>query len=445
MRLRIPCLAFLTLGAAFAAADDPLAIIGATVIDGNGGPPLENGTVLVRGDRIAELGRSADVTVPEDATLLDGTGRTVLPGLADMHVHLLGGWDGVRVDMLGYQRYLNALLYAGVTTVLDTGNVMPYILQMRDAVAAGTIAGPRIYSVGALIDGADPVWPPISIAVSSASQIPGAVKLLADAGVDAIKAYKGLSVPLLRELVAEASGRSLRVIADMWTRTGSYHTTATGIAALAHLPSRIVDAATLELLRDNDIAVITTLAAKESFARERLGDLAFLDHPLVADTSLPAFTEALRDHAARELTSAEEESTARWRASLATGKENIMLLHRAGVMLAAGTDAPYPGTLLGEGLHRELELLVEAGLTPLEAISAATRNAARLMRADDWGVLASGRRADLLLVRGRPDRVIGDTRNVEAVVRGGRLLDRAALRFDPARDPGFGVGIAVDM
>ena len=113
-------------------------------------------------------------------------------------------------------------------------------------------------------------------------------------------------------------------------------------------------------------------------------------------------------------------------------------------MLVAGTDAPYPGTLLGEGIHRELELLVEAGLTPLEALSSATGNAARLMRADDWGTLAAGKRADLVLVRGRPDRTVSDTRNVEMVVQGGRVLDREALRYDPATDPGFGGGVAVD-
>ena len=127
-----------------------------------------------------------------------------------------------------------------------------------------------------------------------------------------------------------------------------------------------------------------------------------------------------------------------------TGKVNALELQQAGVMLVAGTDAPYPGTLQGEGIHRELELLVEAGLTPLQAISAATRNAARLMEAGDWGSLAPGKRADILMVRGRPDRVIGDTRNVEMVVQGGRIVDREVLRFDPERDPGFGAGVAVD-
>ncbi len=438
------CLAVLAPTTDRAAAAEPLAFVGATVIDGNGGAPLENGTVVVRGDLIAAVGGATAVEIPVGALVVDASGMTVLPGLADMHVHLLGGWDGITVDMLGYQRYLNALLYAGVTTVLDTGNVMPFILQMRDAAATGMIVGPRIYSVGSLVDGADPVWPPISIVAASASQVPGIVDLLAGSGVDAIKAYQGLSVPMLQEVVRAASAHSLPVIADMWSRTGSYDVAATGVTALAHLPSRDIDAATVQVLRTNGIAVITTLAAKESFARERLADLGFLDHPLISDTSLPAFTEALRDHAARQPAADEAQGVARWAASLKTGKVNALALQQAGVMLVAGTDAPYPGTLLGEGIHRELELLVDAGLTPLQAISTATRNAARLMEADEWGTLAAGKRADVLVVRGRPDRVIGDTRNVEMVVQGGRIVDRDALSFDPEKDPGFGAGVAVD-
>lgn len=442
-----PCVLFAALAVLTAVdtrAAEPVAFVGATVIDGNGGAPIENGTVVVWDDRIAAVGPAAEVAVPGDARVIAANGMSVLPGLADMHVHLLGGWDGVTVDMLGYQRYLNALLYAGVTTVFDTGNVMPYILQIRDAVAAGTIAGPRIYCVGALLDGPDPVWPPISIVVASAAQVPDTVDLLANSGVDAVKAYKGLSIPLLQEIVQAASERSLPVVADMWSRTGSYDVAATGVHALAHLPSRPVDAATLAVLKENDIAVITTLAAKESFARDRLADLEFLTHPLVAETSLPAFTEALRTHAARQPTAEEAPGIARWKNSVKVGRENALALQEAGVMLVAGTDAPYPGTLLGEGIHRELELLVEGGLTPLQAISTATRNAARLMQADDWGTLAPGKRADLLLVRGRPDRLVSDTRNVVMVVQGGRVIDREALRYDQEEDPGFGGGVAVD-
>src|SRR5262245_42534046 len=142
------------------AQERPLVITHAVIIDGNGKTPIENGTIVIQGPKIVALGPAGNVIIPADALVIDAKGKTAMPGLADMHVHLTGGWDGESVDMLGYQRYLNALLYAGVTTVLDTGNVQPYILQLRQEVAQGRLVGPRIYCAGALIDGADPAWPP---------------------------------------------------------------------------------------------------------------------------------------------------------------------------------------------------------------------------------------------------------------------------------------------
>src|SRR5438874_3014174 len=104
--------------------------------------------------------------------------------------------------------------------------------------------------------------------------------------------------------------------------------------------------------------------------------------------------------------------------------DNAKALFGAGVLLAAGTDAPYPGDMQGEGLHHELELLVAAGLTPLEAITVATRNAARLIGAGDWGTIEAGKAATLIVVDGRPDRNISDTRKVVEVMLRGRKIDR---------------------
>jgi imidazolonepropionase-like amidohydrolase len=420
------------------------ALVNAVVIDGSGDAPLTGGTVLIENGLITSVGAGPDIAVPAQARVIDLAGKTVMPGLADMHVHFVGGWDGASVDMLGYQRYLNALLYAGVTTIFDVANVEPYILQIRSEVEKGTIAGPRIYSVGALIDSVDPVWPPISIAMSSVYQAVPIVERQARLGVDAIKAYQGLSIPQLSALVQAASEKGLMVIVDQWTRNGSYDVVATGVGAIAHLPGRAIEPATLELIVEKQVSFITTLAVKETFARERPGNLSFLDDPLVRDTSLPAFDQAFREYYLRDLTKEEAEFAERYKLSLQQSKANAALLHEAGVMLVAGTDAPYPGVLLGEGIHRELELLVSAGLTPLEAISAATRNAAKLLKADDWGVLKPGKKADLIVVAGRPDLNISETRNIEMVMQAGRILDRESLKFNPARDKNFGAGLPVD-
>jgi hypothetical protein len=361
-----------------------------------------------------------------------------MPGLADMHVHLVGGWDGETTDMLGYQRYLNALLYAGVTTVLDTGNVQPYILQMRQEVASGHILGPRIYCAGALIEGPDPIWPEISIIVSSVSQIPALVQREKSLGVDFLKGYGGLSIPEIARLAAEGKKVGLNVVVDQGAQNGSTDLMNAGIAGFAHLPTRELTRDAIELAKTKQIFFITTIAVYESFARHRFEHMDFLTNPLIADTTPPWFLEDLRAFARRPDPRINDAYRTAATQRLQAAQANARRLWNAGVLMIAGTDAAYPGDFQGEGIHHELELLVESGLTPIEAISSATRNAARLMNAsNDWGSLESGKLADLLVINGRPDQNIRETHNVEMVLKEGVILDREQLKFNPARDPGF--------
>jgi len=416
-----------------------LVLTHAVVIDGSGGAPIEDGVVVIRGERIEAVGPPSGVTVPPGSRSLDLSGLSVMPGLADMHVHLLGGWDGEGVDMLGYRRYLSSLLYSGITTVLDTGNVQPYVLQLRQEIDAGRLLGPRVYCAGPVIDGADPVWPPISTSISSLDQIPKAVTQLKSSGVDILKAYVGLSDPMVALLASEGRKVSLPVFVDQWTRNGSIDLMQAGIAAFAHTPTRDMPDEAIALMRERNIRVITTLAVYESFSRRRLQNLAFLETPLIRDTTPPWFLEELRAMALRP--PGEMEAAL---GRIREGQVNAKRLFDAGILLAAGTDAPYPGVFQGEGLHRELELLVEAGLTPLEALTVGTRNAARLLNAErEWGTLTAGSLADVVVVRGRPDRNISETRNVEMVIRQGQILDRQKMKFDPSLDPGFRVSTKV--
>jgi imidazolonepropionase-like amidohydrolase len=434
----------LTMAAVLAAQPlRPVAFTHAVIIDGNGGPAIENGTVLVRGERIEAAGPAESVRVPADADVHDLGGKAILPGLADMHVHLVGGWDGETVDVLGYRRYLNALLYSGVTTVLDAGNYLPFIVQMRDEVAAGRLAGPRIYCAGPLIDGSDPLWRPISYSLTSADQAPGIVKELKQNRVDLLKVYVGVSDRLMGALVREARKNSLPVLVDQAWRNGSIELVmGDGVTMFAHLPDvpvgKYYGTDTLQILKQREVRFTSTLTVVESFSHRRLSDLSFTESPLVRDTVSPAFVAELRKMAGQEKSertrTAEERNLARFKDRLANAKK----LFDAGILIAAGTDAPYPGVFQGEGLHHELELLVEAGLKPLEAIAAATRNAAQFVSAEkEWGTLAAGKLADILVVSGRPDRRIQDTRNIEIVMQRGKILDRSKLKLDPATDPGF--------
>jgi len=409
----------------------------AVLIDGTGAAAVEHATIVVRGDRIVSAGPAASVSIPGGARVTDLRGKALMPGLADMHVHLMGGWDGVATDMLGYRRYMNALLYAGVTTVLDTGNVEPFIVQLRAEVAAGRLLGPRIYCVGPLIDGADPAWPPLSRAVVSVAQVPDVVRALSRDHVDLIKAYVGLSHSVLERLVEEGHKASLRVIIDQWQRNGSPDLVADGIYGFAHLPTRKLSSTDVQLMHDRQVAFISTLSVFESQSRRRLTNLTFLQDPLVRDTSPPPFLEGLRAEASRKLTAEEAERTQRWAGLLQNAMGNARALVKAGVLLTAGTDAPYPGDMQGEGLHHELELLVEAGFTPLEAISIATQNAARFIGASDWGTIQAGKLATLIVVDGRPDRDISQTRKVVGVYVKGRKIDRDSLQLARQNDPGF--------
>lgn len=415
-----------------------IAMVHARLIDGMGGTPVENATVIVRGKTIEYAGPASGMSVPKDAQVIDAEGKSVMPGLADLHVHLQGGWDGTSVDLLGYQRYLNAMLYSGVTTLLDTGNYQPWILQLRQEQAAGRLRGPRIYCVGAMIDSADPAWPDLAYALTSRYQIPEFVSRDQAAKVDMIKGYSNLSEHMLHWLSEAAGKAGIRVVIDQWERNGSPDLVATGISGFAHLPTRKMSDEDIQFAKDHNIFFITTLVVTESFARTRLNQIAFLKEPYIADTMPPWFLAELAEYAQKPQSETEKKET---EANLAAHQEamrNVKKLHDAGFLIATGTDAPYPGVFQGEGLHHELELLVESGWKPLEAIRASTYDAARLMKAEnEWGSVQAGRRATLLIIAGNPAENIHDTRKIEMVMQDGTILDRPALKYDAKTDPGY--------
>ena len=409
-----------------------IAFTNVRIVDGNGGAPVEYGTIVIEGQKIVAVGPASDISIPPNARRIDENGKTAIPGLADMHVHLTGGWDGVSADMLGYQRYMNALLYAGVTTVLDTGNVESYVLQLRAETAAGRLLGPRIYCVGPLVDSPDAFWPELSRPVASQSQIPGLVQQLAAEKVDLIKLYAGLSDLEIQAISTEGKKYKLRTIIDVHSRNGSIEPMLEGISGWAHLPTRKLSDEAIETAKAKQVFFITTLSVIESFTYRRFQDMSFLDHPLIVDTT-PTFALADMRKMAHEELNKHPPLT-----PLLNAEDDVKRLAQAGILIAAGTDAPYPGDFQGEGIHHELELLVESGLTPLEAIMIATKNAARIMNAEnEWGTLEPGKLANVVIVDGKPDQNISDTKKVVTVVKEGTILDRSRLELDPARDPGY--------
>ena len=413
------------------AKEKVVAIVNAVIIDGNGKPPIEGGSIIIRGDKIVAVG--SNIKIPASAEIIDAAGQVAMPGLADMHVHLT--WGGEGFDMLGYQRRLNALLYAGVTTVLDTGAVLPYVQQMRQAIEADKIPGPHIYYVGPLIDSVDPKWPEVSLSMASGLQANNIAKYLKKNGADAIKAYAKLHRSQIVALVHHGKKLGLPVIVDAWFQNGAEHLVTAGMSAFAHTPRRVTDD-TLKIMKERGVQIITTRAVGGVVKQARLRGMSFLESDLIKNTTPPWMLDKARKDAERAISDdkyADDYFSEEFHKKL---QGNVKRIFDAGIPLIAGTDND--GLFTGEDLHFELELLVDAGLTPLEAISAATKNAATLMNdEDEWGTLEPGKRADILLINGRPDKNISDTRNIKLVMKKGRMLDREELIFNEGTDSGI--------
>ncbi len=434
------CICFYSNGYLFSdIPESTLAITNGYIIDGNGGAPIKNGVILIKGERIEKIGSADEISIPYGVKVINVEGKTLMPGLADMHVHFMGGWDGNTTELLGFQKYLNAYLYSGVTTILDMGNIEPYILQLRREVNAGTIQGPKIYCVGPLIDGPDAQWPSFSVSISSNSQIPSLVKNLKRKNVDLLKAYKGLSFRNIAKLVDEAKKNSLKVIVDQSSLNGSYNLSRLDIEAFAHLPGiNKVTNETMALMKSKNIKCMTTLTVTEYYSHQRLSDLKFIDHPLIKNTTPKLFIEELVRFANRKLDKDDKGKIRYFSQILAKAKKNLKKMYDAGLLLIAGTDAPYPGVFQGESIHRELELIVASGLTPLQAITLATKNGSILLgEQKNWGTLENGKIANILVINGRPDLNISHTRNIEKIIFKGKILDRDKLKIDNIKDIGY--------
>ncbi|TDF37588.1 hypothetical protein EYS14_15715 [Alteromonadaceae bacterium M269] len=409
------------------AIEQPIGIINALIIDGTGTPPSTSKNILIQGTQIVDIGEN--IQFPEGTKIIDAEGKVLMPGLADMHIHFTDGGDGF--DFLGYQRRLNALLYSGVTTVLDTGGVLPFLKQLKLAIDNQVIVGPHINYVGPLIDSADPTWPVISRSMVSTVQAKEIANYLNNNGASAIKAYANLSRPQMYALVSAGKEVGLPVIVDAWVRNGFEHMVTLGLRAFAHTPSRVTEQ-TLNIMKNRDVFIISTLGIGEYKEKARHGQLGFLDSALLVNT-MPDWSIAKT----RNLYESDSKTQAYQPGTFYKQQlENIKKIHSAGIKVVAGTDDT--GHFTGEELHRELEQLVDAGLTPLEAITAATYHAAKLLDQDDqWGVIKVGTRADLLIINGRPDIRISESRNIETVIKSGEIIDRTRLTIKHSTAPRF--------
>ncbi|HUP49992.1 MAG TPA: amidohydrolase family protein [Thermoanaerobaculia bacterium] len=392
-------------------------------------------TVIVRDGRIETVGPAATTPVPAGAERIEGRGRYLMPGLADMHVHL---------EYFESPAVLELFLASGVTFVRNMDG-RPWILEWKRAIDAGELEGPAIYTAGPLLDGSPPALPDNTV-LATEEEARAAVAGQQAAGYDFIKVYTNLQSKIYEAILDEALQRGMPVAGHV-PRRSTMRRALEGHASIEHLAD--FD----ELIESDDSPVrgrwdwsklylaMPADPQKTAAAAAQVAAAGVAVVPaLVQAQHALARPEVLASWLAREeLTAVPPDAVTHWenrvRAASARlddedwqiverGAANrlalVKALHAAGVTILAGTDTPNPFVVPGASIHRELQLLVAAGLTPKAALAAATREAARFVgQEDEWGTVERGKRADLVLLAGNPLRSIAATATpVVVMVRG---------------------------
>jgi imidazolonepropionase-like amidohydrolase len=417
----------------------PLAIEHTRVATLRGNEVLQDHTVLVRNGRIERLGPSALLPTPADATRIDGSACTLLPGLCDMHVHLLpSGIDpaeGVPDEASAWaqaEAYLKRLLDAGLTTVRNMAGT-PWHLRVRDAVNAGRIAGPRIVTAGPILETrfTFPAMAAFGKLVTSAEQGRAEVHAQAAAGYDFIKVYNDLDPEIYDAIVATARELGLPVAGHVPFGKGLFGALAARQDSIEHFRSydfaldmrepagkeRFVGWLHSTPARMRELAERTaeagswnvpTLVIEEALARSINGDSA--DAPWIEATTDQTDLRSVFSPAAL--------------AAIAEGlplrQQLLAAMDQSGARLLAGSDCPGCGLIPGQSLHRELQLMVQAGLSPLRALQTATANAAEYLGLRGrQGQIIEGQRADLVLIEGSATSDLAALSNVRGVATAG--------------------------
>jgi imidazolonepropionase-like amidohydrolase len=424
-----------------------VAIVGATVVDGTGAQGY-TANVLIRGTTIAAVGTNLEI--PANARIVRAEGQTLIPGLFDLHTHLSSatGGGGVSGD---WAKHLKAYLYCGVTSVVDFGTYPETFEPMRRLIKTGAVVAPRLSLAARLstpgghgAEGGRGDF--FTLEVSTPTEARAAVRRWVAYHPDVIKVFTdgwrygaasdmtSMNEDVLAAIVDEAHKNGIEVLTHTVTLERAKIAARAGVDVIAHgIGNADIDDELVRLMNQSGTSYAPTLAVYEQRNRNTTSPLleTVLDGVVKEALRAAEANAAANPPAAggRNQNAGPSPQAKRWQYLM----RNTAALRKGGVNFANGTDSGITGTHHGWASLREMQLLVAGGLTPLEAITAATGNSAKAIKVDaERGTIAAGKLADLVLIDGAPHKNIADIERINRVFLGGRELDRGQLATEIA-------------
>lgn len=422
---------------------EPVAVVidGAQLWDGTGAPPVQDAIVVIQGDRIDSVGSRSAVTVPANARKIDAKGKTVIPGLINMHGHV-GMTKGLKQGKENYTRgnilaHLKQYARYGVTTVMSLGTDFEPMFELRGPARADESPRAAVFTAGRGFTGKNgyPAVLPgnagIPVEVDTVDEVKAHIQELARQKVDMVKIwvddhwghYVKIRPELYKAIIEEAHKQNMRVMAHLFYLADAKSLVGAGLDGMAHsVRDREVDDVLIKTLKEKNSFAVATLTREEStfiYAEPP----AFLDDPFFSRWVDPEVIKALKDPAWGKKVKSDPDFP-KYSGQLKMGQKNLKKLFDAGVKLAFGTDTGPPARFQGFFEHRELELMVQAGLTAAQVLKIATLNTAECLHVEkDFGTLEKGKRADLIVLDADPLENILNTRKINQVWIGGREVN----------------------